>query len=147
MVTVVRIRMAGCPDEPARTERKDVHMKAVRRPTRASFSYPVPTAPVLLAGRSQGETVLEALRQACQAFGWPVVEELDEGRLSWAASVHRPAAVLLPVRAPDRDVRTIADLRAVTAGALVVVGDLASADVVAVLRAGADAVIPTGLPE
>lgn len=109
--------------------------------------YPVPSRPVLLVASAADDGRLLRLRAACASFGWPYLEQADDDRLCWAASVHRPSAVLVSARDAKWTIRSVAAIREATTSAVVVIGELPSADVVALVRAGADAVIPAHLPD
>lgn len=113
---------------------------------RDGAAYPIPSAPVLLVSALE-DAGHERLCQACKIFGWPYVTETDEHRVGWAASVHRPSAVIIQADEARWTVRMVTTVRNATAGALVVVGDLSSAHALSALRGGADAIVPAGVTD
>ncbi|BBC38492.1 hypothetical protein SGFS_097860 [Streptomyces graminofaciens] len=113
----------------------------------SSGARPAPASPVLVVARTPDDAGLADLRRACRRFGWAAVEQIGEERLAWSASVRRPSAVVISAADAAWTEHAAAAVRGSTSRPLVVVGDLDSADVLALVRAGADAVLPTGLPD
>jgi DNA-binding response OmpR family regulator len=100
----------------------------------------------VLVHLSPDRTPLEEVRKACAELGWKARVEPAPDRLSWTAQVHRPAVIIIFTTEGERYLEAVAAVRAVSRTTVALVGDLQPANVVDVLGAGADVVIPAGRP-
>lgn len=118
----------------------------VKRRASAREVRPTPSGPAVLVNLSPDRTPLKEVRQACAQLGWKTRLEPDPDRLSWTAQVHRPAVIVMFTAEGERYLEAVAAVRAVSRTTIALVGDLQPANVVDVLGAGADVVIPAGRP-
>jgi DNA-binding response OmpR family regulator len=97
--------------------------------------------PILVVAPRIGLDTLR-LEEMARAAGWAPIVVADSTRYSWAASVHRPVAVLLSAGSPEWTTTSIAALSTGTDSAIIVIGNLHPRLVLDCRAGGADSVVP-----
>jgi len=111
---------------------------------RIGHARPVPDSVLLVLSRSEDERVTW-MQDACEQWGWSSRVITTTERMQWAASVLRPAAVVLLDGGKDWNIEVIDKVRPSTAAPMVILGALTADRALLALRRGVDAIVPSGL--